>query len=542
MLRLRLPRTLLQRCAPVPRPPGARGTSRMPPWPSGTGGPRTGRPLALASGGAALGLAALIGSKMHADAAAAAALPLAVRQDDDPERKGRDSLRALVRTYVVYSLCSIPALVDNAPWLLETFSRIPGLKRITEALVRATFFDQFVGGDSAAETLPLLKVLRTANTGALFAYSVEVDEAQATATAAAGASQSSPHKAIVAEMLHCIDVAADFEDSLGATQAGRRTWVAVKLTALLPDASALIRLSSHIIATRPPTSPPLVVFPGNPTASDLDVLHVPAAPRGDLSDADLAALRALHTDLEAICTRAAARGVRVIIDAEYSWYEPAIDAFALALMRRFNAGPAGPLVYATFQAYLRRTRAHLVHALRDAQAHGYALGAKLVRGAYHPHEAAAHGRGAAGTLSISPDALPPVWGVKTDTDASYDACAALLLGAVAADVASGRRAPQGVGVLFGTHNWASCRKILAGLAERGLGRMTAEGTLRADERVGERVTFGQLYGAYVPYGALADVMPYLSRRAIENKSVLGGTTAQTERARAWAQIRKRVLG
>ncbi|KAJ8494872.1 hypothetical protein ONZ45_g13084 [Pleurotus djamor] len=41
---------------------------------------------------------------------------------------------------------------------------------------------QFVGGDTAQETIPLLKQLRTANTGALLAYSVEVDEDEAAGT------------------------------------------------------------------------------------------------------------------------------------------------------------------------------------------------------------------------------------------------------------------------------------------------------------------------------------------------------------------------
>jgi proline dehydrogenase len=131
---------------------------------------------------------------------------------------------------------------------------------------------------------------------------------------------------------------------------------------------------------------------------------------------------------------------------------------------------------------------------------------KLVRGAYHPHETAAHpapgappagkGKPQTQTLSISPEVLPPVWGEKTDTDAAYDACAGLLLDAVAADVASERL--QSVGLLFGTHNWASCKKIMAGLTERGLAESTPEGKLRVTERVGERVTFGQLYGALFP--------------------------------------------
>lgn len=40
-----------------------------------------------------------------------------------------------------------------------------------------------------------------------------------------------PHKAIIKEMIHSIDVAADFEDSLSS--GGRRTWVAVKIVSHL---------------------------------------------------------------------------------------------------------------------------------------------------------------------------------------------------------------------------------------------------------------------------------------------------------------------
>ena len=56
-----------------------------------------------------------------------------------------EPLSALLRTYVVYSFCSVPALVDMAPTILETLFAIPGLRGIAEAVVRATFFGQ-VGG------------------------------------------------------------------------------------------------------------------------------------------------------------------------------------------------------------------------------------------------------------------------------------------------------------------------------------------------------------------------------------------------------------
>ncbi|KAL0945593.1 hypothetical protein HGRIS_014752 [Hohenbuehelia grisea] len=601
---------------------------------------------ALRSGSAvAATVGALMAAGVYDDADASG-----VADGQAPVPETSQSIGALIRAYFVYAMCSIPALVDASPKILEVSMAVPGLKQVTEAVVRATFFEQFVGGDTAEGTLPLLVRLRAANKGALFAYSVEVDEAEA--SGGAKLEKAGVHKQIVEEMLHCIDVAADFEDDIARAKGyslGRKTWVAVKMTALLPDAQSLINLSSYIINHRPPPRVP-IPFPGCPETTDLSVLHksTEQASIGTLSSADITALRDLHDDLVRICARARDRGVRIIIDAEYSWYQPAIDALTLALMREFNklpesnrkastATPVQPLVYGTFQAYLRRTPAHLEQAIQDAKRHHYALGAKLVRGAYHPHEVAAFSASAsnAHSLSISPDDHPPVWERKEDTDACYNTCVKMLIDAVAADLGGGhavvpdkvdvvpvspeqarswissaaawrpvwpaswswpgaetsrtvvqlddadtsslaatRRAPRTlptIGVLFGTHNWASCRLIFDELVSRGLA--VREGATPIDEsgdyivRVGEdvteRVTIGQLYGMsnaltdhlvartrsaspliikYVPYGALSEVMPYLSRRAIENKSVLGDGGAADERRRAGSEIWKRLFG
>lgn len=156
-------------------------------------------------------------------------------------------------------------------------------------------------------TVPLLHSLRAANKGTLFAYSVEVDETRADTS-------TQGHKRIVDEMVRCIDLAADFEDSIAGNKShgGRRTWVAVKITALLPDAHALAHLSSHVLKTRPPLP---IAFPGCPHASDLDILD--SGPTETVTAEDIAALRDLHADLTRICVRAQERGVKVIFDAEY---------------------------------------------------------------------------------------------------------------------------------------------------------------------------------------------------------------------------------
>ncbi|KAG6855380.1 hypothetical protein H0H87_003919 [Tephrocybe sp. NHM501043] len=160
------------------------------------------------------------------------------------------SFRALIRSYAVFTMCSIPALVDNSPRLLE-LAMLPGISWLAETFVRMTFFDQFVGGDTAEKTLPLLYKLRAVNKGALFAYSVEVDENEAMSASTSKKSESSPYKRIVDEMVHCIDVAADFEDGLsGKVHTGRRTWVAVKMVRTLPLLSARPNLPSERVITR----------------------------------------------------------------------------------------------------------------------------------------------------------------------------------------------------------------------------------------------------------------------------------------------------
>ncbi|TDL22291.1 FAD-linked oxidoreductase [Rickenella mellea] len=543
--------------------------------------------------------------------------------DDQIIQQQRTPLSSLLRSYAVYTMCSMPVLVDNSPTILATLVSIPGIRLITEAFVRATFYAQFVGGETAQSSVPLLQKLRSENKGALFAYSVEVDEQEAAGKryVKEGNSQTAPsHKRIVNEMITCIDVSADFEESRGVPPSARRTWVALKMTAMLPNAQSLINYSKYLVQTRPET--PFVPFPGCPHTSDLSVLedHKYPSDISPLTPEDILALKGLHDDLVRICSRAKERGVKIIIDAEYSWYQPAIDAFSLSLMQKFNKLPDAstsqpswtfvprifrrpntneypevqPLVYATYQAYLKRTPLHLAYSLAHAKANDYALGVKLVRGAYHPHEEAAHISPtspsaiqhnahptdmSSSSLAISPTGESPVWHGKHLTDACYNACASALVKHIRDDVrntcnnkhvnsTAPRHNPPTVGVLFGTHNWDSCDRILGCLVEEGLAVCERVGprsqeVIKIREELGDRLAIGQLYGMsdaltnslinrtassaplvikYVPYGSLSDVMPYLSRRAIENKSVLGSGAAAAERRRAGAEIRTRVLG
>jgi proline dehydrogenase len=185
-----------------------------------------------------------------------------------------------------------------------------------------------------------------------------------------------------------------------------------------------------------------------------------------------------------------------------------------------------------------RTPAFLAQSIVDAKKNRYALGVKLVRGAYHPHEIEVHSialgtsplgpaqsillirtevnsrqRRRACSPSVSPDTLPPVWSTKDETDLCYNECLRVLLRAVTEDIGAASAAnmmrnrhkarPPTVGVLFGTHNWKSCNLVLDELVACGLGskvKDSGEGeVVQLVDAVTERVTIGQLYGVSLPY-------------------------------------------
>lgn len=126
-----------------------------------------------------------------------------------------------------------------------------------------------------------------------------------------------------------------------------------------------------------------------------------------------------------------------------------------------------------------RTPQYLVRSLEDAEKHGYALGVKLVRGAYHHFETEA---------ASSPDTCP-VWNTKPETDSCFDDCAEILIAALKTSL-SGKGS---LGILFGTHNTESCDKILKQLLRNNLARYI-EGRFVLNSCTADHCSIAQLYG------------------------------------------------
>lgn len=146
---------------------------------------------------------------------------------------------------------------------------------------------------------------------------------------------------------------------------------------------------------------------------------------------------------------------------------------------------------------------NMAHA--HAEANNYAIGVKLVRGAYHGQESTRWvAQGNAGPT--------PVWETKPQTDDCFNASLDWTLDQIKKDVDSIKagvvQAPK-VGVLFGTHNVDSCSRVTAGLVNRGLATVDDgsedpehEGLVRVNEEAKKRVMIGQLYGS-------SSILPFL---------------------------------
>lgn len=231
-----------------------------------------------------------------------------------------------------------------------------------------------------------------------------------------------------------------------------------------------------------------------------------------LDEQELLLLRRMNERIGSLAALAQELGVRLMIDAEHSYFQPAIDAVTVDLARRFNGlGPGQrPVIFSTYQLYLRGSLQRLRTDMDRARSGGYGFAAKLVRGAYMVIErahATAHGL---------PD---PIHASIADTHANYNAAIAETMQRIADG--------QAVEVMMATHNEDSASYAVRCMQTHGLAPRSAPVYFGQLLGMADHLTFclaaaGYKSYKYVPYGRVHEVMPYLIRRAQENSDALSG--------------------
>lgn len=272
----------------------------------------------------------------------------------------------------MYAFCSSPLLVDISGPLFKLLRHIPVVSGLVDDFARRTFFRQFFGYETAPEAAKgVWEPLRAERIGILTALNIEAETYECL---------NSPE--IIRQGVEgTLDAIAQV-GAFGASHSTKsefadgdtRAWVRTKVSALVPDPQTMMRASEQITRLRAGTEH----YPGIPEDGDFDRLMN----NRSLSPQDMEAIKNVYSYLREYMEAGQKHGVRVIIDAEQSWYQPAVDVMTEQLMREFNSGLDGKpaVVVASFQAYLRRNPELVKSQIERAREGGYKLIFKQVRG------------------------------------------------------------------------------------------------------------------------------------------------------------------
>ncbi len=232
--------------------------------------------------------------------------------------------------------------------------------------------------------------------------------------------------------------------------------------------------------------------------------------------------------LHILAEEAAICGAKLLVDAEHTKYQPAIDNLVLELKQKYNAKTrtSRPVIFNTYQCYLKDTRIRIMTDLQQSEQFGFHFAAKLVRGAYIIHE-----RERARELKR----VSPIHDSIIDTHKCYNEIIEMLLK---------YRQSHGPGmeVMIATHNKESIQ-----MAVHLMNKLNLESN-------DDSIHFAQLYGMsdnltftlgrhgynsykYLPYGEVQQVI--LVRRAQENGDVLGNVRLDIVLLRE--ELKKRIM-
>ncbi len=205
-----------------------------------------------------------------------------------------------------------------------------------------------------------------------------------------------------------------------------------------------------------------------------------------------------------LCEQAANSGLKIMIDAEETWIQPAIDGLAHQAMCRWNQGKA--VVYNTVQMYRADRAEFLRQSANELAKAGVHYGVKLVRGAYmeKERESARRSRRAS-----------PIQVDKKATDQAYDDMLAHCIDHI-----------EHMAICAGTHNESSTLLLAELLDQKGIARDDPRVCFSQLLGMSDNLSFnlahhGYQVAKYVPYGPVVSVLPYLFRRTEENSSIQG---------------------
>ncbi|KAK6798521.1 hypothetical protein RDI58_006224 [Solanum bulbocastanum] len=408
--------------------------------------------------------------------------------DDVKELFTGVSTSKLLRSSLTLQMASIESMVDLGVWVMNSkFMHMPIFKEVILGFVKSTFYEHFCAGKDLIEVRKTVSQLSNVGLQGMLDYGVEH------ATESESCDQSMKVFLQTAEMAK----------SLPSSSV---SFVVVKITAictpkLLKRMSDLLRWEQKDPSFKLPWKQKTL-----PLFAELSPFYHTLKRPEPLTVEEERDLQLAHDRLQKICKKCLELDVELLIDAEDTAIQPAIDYFAYSAAIKYHKDDH-PLIFGTIQAYLKDSKERMMIAKKAAEKIGVPMGFKLVRGAYMSSE---------NELASSLGFKSPIHDSIQQTHNCYNSCAEFMLD----EITNGSGA-----VVLATHNIESGKLAASKAIDLGI---------RKDS---QKLQFAQLYGMaeglsfglrnagfqvskYLPFGPVEQVMPYLIRRAEENRGLL----------------------
>lgn len=491
------------------------------------------------------------------------------------------TLNDLLRAKVVFTACQIRPLVLYAESLIRTSYKYLG-NGITTSLLRLTFFGHFCAGEDAETIKPTVDYLKMHGIGSILDYAAEADitategEEGGAGDASSKSLKQSSSQTTPEDSTQCrvyeykdevmCDVHTEtFKKCITAVKSVSPTgFAAIKCTAL-GNPKLLERMSIVIIELKQlfnkfdhsntgyvtksqfieaynkyfnddngekvfleidsdhDGSIDYIEWMNGLPIEDLDKLMSACRELGPLSKASLddnerQLVKKMRERIYSLAKLAKDLGVRLMIDAEHTYFQPAIDNITVDLAKKYNIDY--PVIFSTYQMYLKDSSIRLKTDIDRAKKGNYIFAAKLVRGAYMVVE-----RSRSEKLGID----DPIHLSLQATHDNYNNSVNSIIEEMGRSKNANSNSDSdrnSIEIMVASHNQKSVELAIESMNRNGLPPSSG-------------VYFGQLLGMsdhlsftlgslgykaykYVPYGKVNEVMPYLIRRAHENSDALSG--------------------
>ncbi|KAM7506908.1 hypothetical protein LguiA_017361 [Lonicera macranthoides] len=413
----------------------------------------------------------------------------------------------LIKSSVTLHMAAIGPMVDLGAWVMNSRLMETAIVRgLILGTIKGTFYDHFCAGPGMEDVGRTVKKLWEVGLKGMLDYGLE------------HAVDNDSCDRNLEEFVQTVESAKSLPPS-------SVSFVVVKITAICP-VSLLKRISDLLRweYNNPSSHSRFKINDMLPIFADSSPFYHTLEKPDALTQQEEQDLHLAHQRLRIISEKCLESNIPLLLDAEDTSIQPAIDYFTYSAAIMYNKGET-PIIFGTLQAYLKDAKERLLLVKKAADKMGLPLGIKLVRGAYIASE-----RKLAASLGVE----SPVHNSIEQTHASYNDCASFLL----EEISNGSGA-----VVLATHNVESGKLASAKARDLGIGKGN------------KSVQFAQLYGMadslsfglrnagfevskYLPFGPIEQILPYLLRRAEENKGMLSSSTH--DRKLMWKELQRRL--